>query len=337
MKTKSIKKWLVVGLLIVVTIACACDAVCIVVSTYNRENLSDNQNIVMSAKEARGISLLSYETPAGVTVTATVSPSTATNKNIEWELAWSNPDSAYASGKTVTDYVTVTPTSAGSATATVNCIHAFAEQIKLLAISESNPGVYASINIDYRKRYEGVDTIVTDGDYYSFEGTTLHLDDVSDWGIVSESGTDNWNFTFSYGVGTIDALAASSFQCYVKPSEELKSHFSTAPISYVSVNKNAVSLLEKGLGVALYKTVPKPGGGTTADGEQEVITTFDSKVWNNVVSALSSLTGHALDLKLVLTLSDSSTAEIMVPIYVSKDSIGAAAASVSVSTDNIVF
>lgn len=39
--------------------------------------------------------------------------------------------SAWATGKTVTDYVTVTPTANGALTANVECIKDFGEQIKV--------------------------------------------------------------------------------------------------------------------------------------------------------------------------------------------------------------
>ena len=55
------------------------------------------------------------------TLVATVYPSTATNKTVDWSVAWAD------SGKTedVKNYVTVTPQSNGSTTATVTCYKAF--------------------------------------------------------------------------------------------------------------------------------------------------------------------------------------------------------------------
>ena len=61
----------------------------------------------------------------GITLTATVSPETADNKAVDWSVSFVNPSSSWASGKSVTDYVTVTPTSDGALTANVNCLKAF--------------------------------------------------------------------------------------------------------------------------------------------------------------------------------------------------------------------
>lgn len=60
-----------------------------------------------------------------VTLTATITPSTAQNKLVDWTVAWANPDSDFASGKDVEEYVTVVPASDGALTATVTCLQAF--------------------------------------------------------------------------------------------------------------------------------------------------------------------------------------------------------------------
>ena len=59
------------------------------------------------------------------TLTATITPSDAANHGVDWTVAWSNPSSIWASGKTVTDYVTVVPTASGAKTATVSCLQPF--------------------------------------------------------------------------------------------------------------------------------------------------------------------------------------------------------------------
>ena len=61
-------------------------------------------------------------------LTATVEPVDAMDKSVDWSIAFVNPTSAWASGKTVTDYVTVTPTEDGALTATVTNLQAFGEQ-----------------------------------------------------------------------------------------------------------------------------------------------------------------------------------------------------------------
>lgn len=107
------------------------------------EQLGQNLTASITPTLSKGISLMSTVIPTaeyttyGVsaqaevayTLTATVNPSTATNKKVDWSVSWIDPSSAFASGKTVTDYVTVVPTSDGSTTATVTCYQAFEGEI----------------------------------------------------------------------------------------------------------------------------------------------------------------------------------------------------------------
>lgn len=96
------------------------------------------------------------ETAAGITVQATIEPADADNKAVDWAVSFVNPASEWASGKTVTDYVTVTPESDGSLTATVKCLKAFGEQIKITVTSRDNSAATASCTADYYRRLAGI-------------------------------------------------------------------------------------------------------------------------------------------------------------------------------------
>ena len=85
----------------------------------------------------------------GITVTATVLPETAVNKNVMWAVRFANASSAWATGKTASDYVTVTPDAENSRIATVVCNEAFGEQIILTVASVADPTKMASCTIDY--------------------------------------------------------------------------------------------------------------------------------------------------------------------------------------------
>ena len=85
-------------------------------------------------------------------LTATITPADADNKAVDWAVAWKNPSSAWASGKTVADYVTVTPTSDGALTANAECLKAFGEQIVITVTSRDNAEATASCTADYVKR-----------------------------------------------------------------------------------------------------------------------------------------------------------------------------------------
>lgn len=85
----------------------------------------------------------------GITIKATVLPETAINKNVTWTLSFADDQSEWATGKTVTDYVTVTENETNSREATIVCEKAFAEQILLTAASVADPTKTATCTIDY--------------------------------------------------------------------------------------------------------------------------------------------------------------------------------------------
>ena len=113
---------------------------------------------LMSAKialedyEEYGISELAE---SAYTLTAEIIPSTAVNQAVDWSCAWKNAGSAWATGKTVTDYVTVTPTADGALTANVECKQAFGESITIKVTSRDNTSASASCTIEYAQRIGG--------------------------------------------------------------------------------------------------------------------------------------------------------------------------------------
>lgn len=104
---------------------------------------------------------ISAQAETAYTVTATVQPENATDKRVTWSVAWKNPSSAWASGKTVTSYVTVTPTSTGALTANLSCLQAFGEVVVLKVASTADSAVAATREINYMKRANSFDFYVT--------------------------------------------------------------------------------------------------------------------------------------------------------------------------------
>lgn len=77
------------------------------------------------------------------------------NVPVRWSLEFVNPNSTWASGKSVTNYVTATPKSDFTRTVTITNKEAFGEQIRLTATLENNSSKSASCVIDYVKRFSG--------------------------------------------------------------------------------------------------------------------------------------------------------------------------------------
>ena len=104
------------------------------------------------------------------TVTATVYPEDAANKLLDWTVSFKNASSTWASGKKVTDYVTVTSSSDGAMTAVVQNIAAFGEQVVVKVTSRDNTAAYATLNVEYLQRTTGY-TLTLDGKTYATTGT----------------------------------------------------------------------------------------------------------------------------------------------------------------------
>ena len=111
----------------------------------------------VSAYAANGVS--QYADTAYI-LTATITPSDATNTALDWSVVFVDPDSDWATGKTVTDYVTVTPTADGALTAAVECKQAFGAQITVVCNARSNAAVSASCSVDYTQKLLGSELVV---------------------------------------------------------------------------------------------------------------------------------------------------------------------------------
>lgn len=174
MKTKSKK---ILYAVIAMSVACflACSAL-LVIGRVDRGGEpaasapAENGGMLIGESEGAGVSLLSEKiakadyaaygvsplADSAYTLTATVEPANAADKAVDWSVAFVNPSSSWATGKTVTDYVTVTPTSDGALTATVQNLKAFGEQIKVTVTLRQNEEVSADCTVDYIKKVQNI-------------------------------------------------------------------------------------------------------------------------------------------------------------------------------------
>lgn len=124
------------------------------------EQGNEEGGVVIGEVEENGISLMSAKIASadyaeyGVsplaetayTLTATITPSDASNKAVSWSAAWKNSSSAWANGKSVSDYVSI---SSNGLTATVECLQAFGEQIIITVTATTNANAKATCTVDY--------------------------------------------------------------------------------------------------------------------------------------------------------------------------------------------
>ena len=155
---------------------------------------------VMSAKiapENYAANGVSAQAETAYTLTATVLPEKASNKAVDWTVSFVNPSSAWATGKTVTDYVTVTPTADGALTANVECLQAFGEQIKVTVTSRSNADATATCLVDYAERVSGYTLTLSNG------GVTISSSD-PEYTVTGKSSVSISKGEYTKTVGTIE-------------------------------------------------------------------------------------------------------------------------------------
>ena len=169
----------------------------------NKETPGIEQEETVSASQvlarpmlARGMKLMAAATPTAasgdsVTLNATVNADITTyNDNVLWECAFENPTSAWANGKTLSDYMSFT-VSEDTHSATFTCAQAFGEPIIVTAKSEENPECTATCQLDYVKRITSVSDSYPNASSASF----------SRYIRIGMTNTVTANVT--YGVGTV--------------------------------------------------------------------------------------------------------------------------------------
>lgn len=307
--------------------------------TFENETAeSDTSGEEIPYGETSAINLnMSTSSEGSVTVTATITPSTALNKKVDWSLQWKNPESTWAVGKNVTDYVTVTPESDGSLTATISCIKEFSEQIIVTVVSRANEDASATCNVDYVKRLESTGLSVT-GDY-SLQDGVLTLGEFEDR-IEKINSLIDVNYISVWGDGTIEKDDfITGYKYYIKASDELKSLYPTAVSDYVELTSlGQVKLLETVFDETIY-LYHKSQTGTSVGGEVIIYPayyTLETSTFNEVLTALGSLDGHAFELKIVAETIKGAV-ESVINITVSKSNLNLVAEKIVLNNTDIEF
>lgn len=277
--------------------------------------------------------------------TATITPSNATNKEVDWAIAFKNPDSEWATGKNIDDYVTVTPTSDGALTATVTCKAAFGEQIELTVTSRSNPEAYAVASVDYAKRLQSASVTVSGDENYIFDasssavtiklfgleqtknftfGTLAYVPEPTDGQSVSAK-------TFARSFGTMSPEDSSVTVSYrIVASDELKAAYARTASGSVEISApTEYTILEALFNVDLYVYKINKGG----KGSQYYALTSS---WESISAALNNLSGHAFTL--YVKASDSySEIETAYTVSIDKSNLTTLVSSVALSQGSIIF
>lgn len=178
-----------------------------------------------------------------ITLEATITPDTATDKSVKWSVSFVNPSSEWATGKTVTDYVSI---SSSGLTCTVTCHQAFGEQIKITVTSNDNPEATDSCVVDYLKRVEDVTFALSDG-------TSIKIfDELGDYGDFVEPDGDvsknwatevDWTFdgngeTLTYDIEVVEGVGTVSGDYSVSSITFNLNEIAWIPYGVIFTNEN---------------------------------------------------------------------------------------------------
>ena len=265
-----------------------------------------------------------------LTITATVSPdNSADNTGLDWSMAFKNPASEWATGKTLSDYMTLTPSgedAAGSKTVSVKCLKPFGEQIVITATSQDNPEVTASCTADFAQR---------------IESATLKFGDLN----VNLGGDTNVKWELNpngTGVGGATNVTMEKSDVYTLAEEftyTVKAESSYTEDNQFTLNGEGVSvtapgdITESGLtfNYALFETTQM----MIFDRVEDFV--FDKATVSELIPYFSNITnGHVLNIRLTVTGAHSVTeytSRIMVVGYTNSSVIS----DIQVDTPNLVF
>lgn len=212
---------------------------------HNNEHIA----LAMSSKVSLGA-----DDSVSKTITATVLPETATNKKVDWDVAWADEN---AEGE-VTDFVTVTPESDGSCTATVTCHKAFTGNIVITVTTRESQ--YSATCV---VTFVGIptDIVVSSDDIepdsygiYKFgigKKYNFKVDPVNPFNSVNEEYTKNFTFSIKgYGslkLGNYEEYTTGGSKWYETKTVELdslKDYFLAVQSSYDTFSVTYVKTIE---------------------------------------------------------------------------------------------
>lgn len=169
---------------VLVVCICLVSVICLALCTgcNNRNNNKEPINEIQQQEESHlvvecnsrrgftlrsGVATVASDGTTSQKIIATITPANLTKNSLTWSVAFNDPNSDWASGKTVTDYVTVSVDTDSDTICTVTCLQAFGEQIIVKCQSVDYPGIYATATVDYvRKVTTTTLTMYCDDNYF---------------------------------------------------------------------------------------------------------------------------------------------------------------------------
>ena len=371
--TKS-KAWQIIGVAVLCAV-CVLTAVLGVVFGMNHssedlnvsKDMSNQDNVVVSATEENGIMLTSGVATTAAdgsttrTLTATFTPENAVGLLLDWSVSFANPESDWAKGKSVSDYVTVIPASDGANVAQVTCKQPFGESVKVRAALRSDSEIYAECSVDYVKRvlkfdmcfdnytqvYFGSDT--TDREYVFGQSSRLVYKMTSETGKGS-LGKISMDLTYSIGSYATNRESGNPQTYYplchvtkIEHSQEyidalkttgvFKSDLTVQSMYYTDGDNSSKILSGANLPLTMLNSSSLYNEGTTLTSRRNACVTALRSMGDKPFMYITVKIGYATALE-SLGFTDE---EHVIPLYADMDSLMTFADSVSLDNNSIVF
>ena len=264
------------------------------------------QNMVFAPKAAM---FAASNSKMEANVTATITPSNAANKLVDWTVAFKTPSATWASGKTVTDYVTVTPTSDGSLSAKITCKQGFAEKILVTVTSRDNTSVKATCTLDYKQQFLGYGITLTGFNTVSADYTTSSIATAYKVNFDSSKST---SIAISYKKSSVYTVARTDAECGT---------VSTVTFSQSTALANALKAVKDGMqadvvapvsiGVNMFDSVWMTGFSLTTAQRNSAIAAFTNNKANAITVTLKDSSNATLD-SWTMSLDTSSIGSVKV-------------------------
>ena len=281
-------------------------------------------------------------------LTATVTPTDAINKLVDWSIAWANENSSWAKGKSVTSYVTVTPTSDGAATANVQCLQAFGEQVVVTATVRDAEEYKATCTYDYRQKFLGFDLSVTHNSKKIIDLVYNKTDVEIDFPFQITSGSSFLEaYGMVYGMGYSLSTKFNLSSVYTK-STAVESFYeiSVAPsATFISALKSA-GISTSGMSANTYSKSSVTGSSAfDLSGmfylPYSVYGSSDSVAWANYTKLRSSLKSNVgstmLYVKCRTQTTDGKYVETIYSIKFTTSSVSTLASGITLGETNYEF
>ncbi len=266
-----------------------------------------------------------YAMSASYTLTATIEPDTVTDSSLIWSIAWKNPSSSWASGKSVTDYITLTD---NDSTATVTLKSAFGEQAIITVAAASNENATATCTVDYVQRlslqhgnaYMDIKRIYQNQSMdfgFSF-GESMNFKAIS---VYNSIGTQRGKLTFD----KLEISLDSTLQDYIRNN----SGVSTSSYYFRTLTRDFSS------GLVTAVTVSSPNEFWQVNGASE----WNTKILNAFVNGCKN--GGTIRIGTTFTYTYNGTVvqtgQAFGDFTVNTNGLGIAATDVTLDNTSIVF